>query len=275
MAASCRAISASTIKIFAPSPRTRTQNSSSSAAITSALKSPAALKTSLRIMNLPPELRISPASVPPDREAVLARVAELHRLSTPARLAELTMLRLDGSPIHVETTATAVLFDGQPSVLTVIRDVSARRELVARTMHVDWMLAVGTLAAGVGHEINNPLAYVLANVAYASGEITRVQQQLQNLVAREASAAALASSLSDVVGVLAEVATSAGDAPKRVAPARRRRRCRGQCRVLAERQGAQYHRHRADGGCGRDRLANICLSIILPENRYPLFGITL
>ena len=147
---------------------------------------------------------------PPDREAVLARVAELHRLSTPARLAELTMLRLDGSPIHVETTATAVLFDGQPSVLTVIRDVSARRELVARTMHVDWMLAVGTLAAGVGHEINNPLAYVLANVAYASGEITRVQQQLQNLVAREASAAALASSLSDVVGVLAEVDEGAG-----------------------------------------------------------------
>ncbi len=37
-----------------------------------------------------------------------------------------------------------------------------------------------------------------------------MQQQLQNLVAREASAAALASSLSDVVGVLAEVDEGAG-----------------------------------------------------------------
>ncbi len=147
---------------------------------------------------------------PPDREAVLARMEELHRSSTPSRLAELTMVRLDGSPIHVETTAMAVLFDGRPAVLTVIRDVSARRELVARTMHVDRMLAVGTLAAGVGHEINNPLAYVLANVAYATGEITLVRQQLEKLALREASAAGLAAALSNVVDVLAEIDEGAG-----------------------------------------------------------------
>ena len=147
---------------------------------------------------------------PSDHAAVLARMAELHRSSAPARLAELAMVRLDGSLIHVETTAMAVHFDGQPAVLSVIRDVSARRELVARTMHVDRMLAVGTLAAGVGHEINNPLAYVMANVAYATAEVARVQQQLEKLVAREGSAASLSAALSDVVGVLAEIEEGAG-----------------------------------------------------------------
>ena len=146
----------------------------------------------------------------PDRAAVLARMEDLRRSSAPARLAELAMVRLDGSLVHVETTAMSVLFDGQPAVLAVIRDVSARRELVARTMHVDRMLAVGTLAAGVGHEINNPLAYVMANVAYASGEVARVQQQVEKLVDREASAGALAAALSDVVGVLAEIDEGAG-----------------------------------------------------------------
>ena len=146
----------------------------------------------------------------PEQAAVLARMEELRGSSAPARLAELSMVRLDGSLVHVETTAMSVLFDGQPSVLAVIRDVSARRELVARTMHVDRVLAVGTLAAGVGHEINNPLAYVMANVSYASGEVTRVQQQLEKFTEREPFVGALATALSDVVGVLAEIEEGAG-----------------------------------------------------------------
>jgi PAS domain S-box-containing protein len=145
-----------------------------------------------------------------DQAAVLARMEEIRPSSAPARLAELTMVRLDGSVVHVETTTTSVLFDGQPAVLAVLRDVSARRELVARTMHVDRMLAVGTLAAGVGHEINNPLAYVMANVAYASGEVSRVQQRLEKLVDREESASTLAAALAEVVVVLAEVDEGAG-----------------------------------------------------------------
>ena len=125
-------------------------------------------------------------------------------------LAERTMARVDGGLVHVETTATPILFDGHSAVLTVVRDASARREIVARTMQVDRMIAVGTLAAGVGHEINNPLAYVMANVTYAAEEVERVQRQLEALGEREPRVAALSAVLSDVVGVLAEVDEGAG-----------------------------------------------------------------
>ncbi|WP_309895946.1 ATP-binding protein [Archangium sp.] len=33
------------------------------------------------------------------------------------------------------------------------------------------MAAVGTLASGVGHEINNPLAFIISNLNYVTGEV--------------------------------------------------------------------------------------------------------
>jgi signal transduction histidine kinase len=112
---------------------------------------------------------------------------------------------VDGRVVHVETTAMSVLFDGEGAILSVIRDVTARRELVARTIQVDRMLAIGTLAAGVGHEINNPLAYVMANVAYANGEVLRTQRQLEMVADRNPAIGAVLTALSDVVAVLEEV----------------------------------------------------------------------
>jgi PAS domain S-box-containing protein len=60
-------------------------------------------------------------------------------------------------------------------------DVSDRHELEARLQLADRMATVGTLAAGIAHEINNPLAYVLGNL-----EIAReaVQEQPSEAAAR-------------------------------------------------------------------------------------------
>jgi PAS domain S-box-containing protein len=49
-------------------------------------------------------------------------------------------------------------------VVEVWRDVTVRSQLEAQLGHSERLAALGTLAAGVGHEINNPLASVLAGV---------------------------------------------------------------------------------------------------------------
>jgi PAS domain S-box-containing protein len=143
--------------------------------------------------------------MPPDQASVRERMREMQLSNAPVLFGELTMLRLDGRVVNVETTAMAVLFDGAKAILSVLRDVTARRELVARTIHVDRMLAIGTLAAGVGHEINNPLASVMANVTYASGEVTRTLRQLEKVTDRDPSIAVMVTALSEVVTVLSEV----------------------------------------------------------------------
>lgn len=46
----------------------------------------------------------------------------------------------------------------------VLRDVSRYRDLQAQLIQSEKMASVGQIAAGIAHEINNPLAYVLANL---------------------------------------------------------------------------------------------------------------
>ena len=53
----------------------------------------------------------------------------------------------------------------------VIRDDRQLRQAQAQLQMTDRMAAVGTVAAGVAHEINNPLAYVMSNLDYVVEEL--------------------------------------------------------------------------------------------------------
>jgi signal transduction histidine kinase len=67
-------------------------------------------------------------------------------------------------------------FDPQMLVATVGDLLLARedRELQSRIAQTDRLASLGTLAAGVAHEINNPLAYVLLNIDYARSEVAEL-----------------------------------------------------------------------------------------------------
>gem|GEM_PF-6102848 len=80
---------------------------------------------------------------------------------------EIDCVRKDGSPVTLEVVALRVNFDGEPAAVGIARDVTVRKELTARMMKMDRMITIGTLASGVGHEINNPLTYVIENVRLA------------------------------------------------------------------------------------------------------------
>ena len=53
---------------------------------------------------------------------------------------------------------------------------SEHRELQSRLAQTDRLTSLGTLAAGVAHEINNPLAYVLLNLSYINDELPKLLQ---------------------------------------------------------------------------------------------------
>ena len=107
---------------------------------------------------------------PDDRDSVRERMAAvLEYGETPAR--EVRMIRRDGSPFVLEVEGIVLDFDGKPSTVVIGRDVTERREMFEKMALADRMLTVGTLAAGVAHEINNPLAYTAANLEVLASEL--------------------------------------------------------------------------------------------------------
>jgi PAS domain S-box-containing protein len=85
------------------------------------------------------------------------------------------MVRADGTTFVLEGEAVRIDFDGLPCNLVMGHDVTARDTMLARMAAADRMLSVGTLAAGVAHEINNPLAYVATNLEVLAEELPNIE----------------------------------------------------------------------------------------------------
>ena len=79
----------------------------------------------------------------------------------------LSLRRADGETVILEfSEATNIEQEGAEAQLRIGRDVSAAdSDLQAKLQLSDRMAAIGVLASGVAHEINNPLAYVLGNLS--------------------------------------------------------------------------------------------------------------
>ena len=72
-----------------------------------------------------------------------------------------------------------------PAIERELREVAARREHRRVQEHLlisDRMASVGLLAAGVGHEINNPLAILMANLEFALQDLRIVDDNLRGEV---------------------------------------------------------------------------------------------
>ena len=85
----------------------------------------------------------------------------------------------DGSFRDFESVVVNRLDD--PAVRGVVsnfRDITERRQMEARLVTADRMVSVGTLAAGVAHEINNPLAYMITNLDYLAEKLPRQDPDL-------------------------------------------------------------------------------------------------
>ncbi len=88
--------------------------------------------------------------------------------------------REDGEERSVEVISVPLDYAGERAVLSVMNDISEKKKLTARMMQMDRVIAIGTLVAGVGHEINNPLSFIAGNLEFTLTELEELRQSLND-----------------------------------------------------------------------------------------------
>jgi two-component system cell cycle sensor histidine kinase/response regulator CckA len=126
------------------------------------------------------------AVVAPEQRTVLADLRQSRGVTDPAReRRETVIVRKDGRRITIEYVQMEFRRGGRIQTFSIVRDVTAHKQMQARAVIADRMASVGTLAAGVAHEINTPLAYVTANLDMIAEEIRSMRHECPPARVRE------------------------------------------------------------------------------------------
>ncbi|MDB4933448.1 MAG: sensor histidine kinase/response regulator [Labilithrix sp.] len=101
--------------------------------------------------------------------------------------------------------------DGRQRLVGIIRDVTERRRMEVQVLETERLVAVGTLAAGVAHEINNPLTYVTCNIDHAVALLDQLEAERGSAAVAELRAclADAADGTRRVAGIVADLRTLA------------------------------------------------------------------
>lgn len=81
----------------------------------------------------------------------------------------------------LEVSAVPMAYEGQRLVLAFLREVTERDAIHARLVQAERLAAIGLLASGVVHEINNPLTYVLLHLQYLHKELPKAAHDPQRI----------------------------------------------------------------------------------------------
>ncbi len=124
-----------------------------------------------------------------------------------------------GAESVVEMQTITVELEGAPAQVTVVRDLTEQRRMEAQVAQADRMAALGRIAAGVAHELNNPLSYVLGNLEVAREELPNLLEEcrlLHGKIAHDPELAPRVARLSERLVELTSVVRDASEGADRV-----------------------------------------------------------
>ena len=93
-----------------------------------------------------------------DRNMILERRRRREKGETPANTYPIRIIGKSGEELWVELSTALIEWQGMPATINFFRDVTQQKKLEAQLQRAQKMEAIGTLAGGVAHDLNNILS---------------------------------------------------------------------------------------------------------------------
>ena len=116
-------------------------------------------------------------------ESELTENFEAHKNDFGGKPLEDQLITKDGRILDVEITASKLNLKGQDVLLGFFKDVTEHKKILKERHRSSQLAAIGTLAAGVAHEINNPIQGIL-NYASMIEKNAGVSERIQKASSR-------------------------------------------------------------------------------------------
>ena len=94
---------------------------------------------------------------------------------------ETTIRTKSGDVIQVDVVVGPVTRPQDPRVMLFVRDITEKKKMEAQLLQAEKLTLMGRLAAGIAHEIRNPLAAVTLNLQYLIGKLGGEQELRQTM----------------------------------------------------------------------------------------------
>jgi len=106
-----------------------------------------------------------------DRPSAMRRIRESNN-SQEQFHDRFRLQRKSGDEGTFEVSTMSIQYDGGDATVHIARDITQALRMRTKLAQTERLASLGTLAGGVGHEINNPLAYMMANLTFLIEELT-------------------------------------------------------------------------------------------------------
>jgi PAS domain S-box-containing protein len=123
---------------------------------------------------------------------------------------EWTYRRLTGEEFPASVVLKRMEIDGRMLVQATVRDETETKRLQARVGQSERLASMGLLAAGIAHEINNPLAYVLHNVETLAQDLPKIGKQPEILESMLEELTECAREALDGIGRIKQISSTLG-----------------------------------------------------------------
>jgi len=103
---------------------------------------------------------------PPEEEALVRANLDVRNVTEPNRYTHVTK---DGRRLSVEILSDKIDYQGAAAWISIVRDITSRRQSEQALIRAERMAAVGTLAGGIAHEFNNIHAIIMGYLELMRG----------------------------------------------------------------------------------------------------------